>query len=108
MGGNCLKIYRVNMSKLSFSIEDVPERWNTLGGRGLTSTIISEEVDPACNPLGSKNKLVFTPGLFAGTKAANSGRLSVGAKSPLTGGIKESNSGGTAAQRLAKFAVYGI
>jgi len=103
-----LKIYRVNMSKLSFSIEDVPERWNTLGGRGLTSTIISEEVDPACNPLGSKNKLVFAPGLFAGTKAANSGRLSVGAKSPLTGGIKESNSGGTAAQRLAKLGVKAL
>ncbi|TWH79448.1 aldehyde ferredoxin oxidoreductase family protein [Sedimentibacter saalensis] len=103
-----MKIYRVNMSKLSFSIEDVPERWNTLGGRGLTSTIISEEVDPACNPLGSKNKLVFAPGLFAGTKAANSGRLSVGAKSPLTGGIKESNSGGTAAQRLAKLGVKAL
>jgi len=96
------------MSKLSFSIEDVPERWNTLGGRGLTSTIISEEVDPACNPFGSKNKLVFAPGLFAGTKAANSGRLSVGAKSPLTGGIKESNSGGTAAQRLAKLGVKAL
>ncbi|WP_083851529.1 aldehyde ferredoxin oxidoreductase family protein [Sedimentibacter sp. B4] len=103
-----MKIYRVNMSKLSFSIEDVPERWNTLGGRGLTSTIISEEVDPACNPFGSKNKLVFAPGLFAGTKAANSGRLSVGAKSPLTGGIKESNSGGTAAQRLAKLGVKAL
>jgi len=103
-----LKVYRVNMSKLSFSIEDVPERWNTLGGRGLTSTIISEEVDPTCNPLGSKNKLVFAPGLFAGTKAANSGRLSVGAKSPLTGGIKESNSGGTAAQRLAKLGVKAL
>lgn len=103
-----MKIYRVNMSKLSFSIEDVPERWNTLGGRGLTSTIISKEVDPACNPLGSKNKLVFAPGLFAGTKAANSGRLSVGAKSPLTGGIKESNSGGTAAQRLAKLGVKAL
>jgi aldehyde:ferredoxin oxidoreductase len=96
------------MTKLSFSIEDVPERWNTLGGRGLTSTIVSEEVDPACNPLGSKNKLVFAPGLFAGTKAANSGRLSVGAKSPLTGGIKESNSGGTAAQRLAKLGVKAL
>ncbi len=103
-----MKVYRVNMSKLSFSIEDVPERWNTLGGRGLTSTIISEEVDPTCNPLGSKNKLVFAPGLFAGTKAANSGRLSVGAKSPLTGGIKESNSGGTAAQRLAKLGVKAL
>lgn len=96
------------MSDLSFSMEDVPEKWNLLGGRGLTSTIVAEEVDPACNPLGCKNKLVFAPGLFAGTKAANSGRLSVGAKSPLTGGIKESNSGGTAAQRLAKLGVKAL
>lgn len=108
IGGNYLKIYRVNMTNLTFSAEEVPERWKLLGGRGLTSSIISEEVDPTCNPLGSKNKLVFAPGLFAGTKAANSGRLSVGAKSPLTGGIKESNSGGTAAQRLAKLGVKAL
>lgn len=103
-----MKIYRVNMSNLSFSMEDVPEEWRLLGGRGLTSAIVAKEVDPTCNPLGSKNKLVFAPGLFAGTKAANSGRLSVGAKSPLTGGIKESNSGGTAAQRLAKLGVKAL
>ena len=96
------------MTDLSFKKEEVPERWNLLGGRGLTSTIVSEEVNPTCNPLGSKNKLVFAPGLLTGTKAANSGRLSVGAKSPLTGGIKESNSGGTASQRLAKLGVKAL
>lgn len=103
-----LKIYRVNMSKLTFTMEDVPEEWKLLGGRGLTSTIIAKEVEPTCHPLGDKNKLVFAPGLLAGTMAANSGRLSVGAKSPLTGGIKESNSGGTAAQRLAKLGVKAL
>lgn len=96
------------MTNLSFKMEDVPERWNLLGGRSLTSTIVSEEVDPTCHPLGSKNKLVIAPGLLTGTKAANSGRLSVGAKSPLTGGIKESNSGGTAAQRLVKLGVKAL
>jgi aldehyde:ferredoxin oxidoreductase len=96
------------MTNLSFKMEDVPERWNLLGGRSLTSTIVSEEVDPTCHPLGNKNKLVIAPGLLTGTKAANSGRLSVGAKSPLTGGIKESNSGGTAAQRLAKLGVKAL
>ena len=103
-----MKIYRVNMTDLSFKMEEVPERWKLLGGRSLTSTIVSEEVDPTCNAIGSKNKLVFAPGLLTGTKAANSGRLSVGAKSPLTGGIKESNSGGTAAQRLAKLGVKAL
>lgn len=96
------------MSNLTFAMEEVPKEWNLLGGRGLTSAIISKEVEPTCHPLGSKNKLVFAPGLFAGTMAANSGRLSVGAKSPVTGGIKESNSGGTAAQRLAKLGVKAL
>ena len=96
------KIFRVNMTDLSTTIEDVPPDWAGHGGRGLTSTIVATEVPPACHPLGPKNKLVFAPGLLSGTVAANSGRLSCGSKSPLTGTIKESNSGGTAAQRLAK------
>jgi len=96
------KIFRVNMSNLTTSIEDVPESWAGHGGRGLTSTIVAAEVEPTCHPLGPKNKLVIAPGLLSGTIAANSGRLSIGAKSPLTGTIKESNSGGTAAQLLAR------
>lgn len=103
-----MKIFRVNMNDLSFKMEEVPEKWRLLGGRSLTSTIVSEEVDATCHPLGKNNKLVIAPGLLAGTKAANSGRLSVGAKSPLTGGIKESNSGGTAAQRLAKIGIKAL
>ncbi|BCO08424.1 aldehyde ferredoxin oxidoreductase [Desulfolithobacter dissulfuricans] len=96
------RIYRVNMTDLTTSIEDVPSEWMGLGGRGLTSTIVAAEVEPTCHPLGPKNKLVIAPGLLSGTPAANSGRLSIGAKSPLTGTIKEANAGGTAAQMLAK------
>lgn len=96
------KIYRVNMTELSTSIEDVPQDWSGHGGRGLTSTIVAAEVPPTCHPLGPNNRLVFAPGLLSGTVAANSGRLSAGAKSPLTGGIKESNAGGTSAQLLAR------
>jgi len=90
------------MTDLTTTIEDVPENWAGLGGRGLTSTIVGAEVVPTCHPLGEKNKLVIAPGLLSGTIAANSGRLSIGAKSPLTGTIKESNAGGTAAQLLAR------
>jgi aldehyde:ferredoxin oxidoreductase len=96
------KIFRVNMTDLTTSVEDVPADWAGHGGRGLTSTIIAAEVEPTCHPLGAKNKLVFAPGLLSGTIAANSGRLSIGAKSPLTGTIKESNGGGTAAALLAR------
>ncbi len=90
------------MTDLTTSIEDVPQDWAGMGGRGLTSTIVAAEVPPTCHPLGPNNKLVFAPGLLSGTVAANSGRLSADAKSPLTGGIKESNAGGTSAQFLAR------
>ena len=90
------------MTDLTTSLEEVPAAWAGHGGRGLTSTIVAAEVEPTCHPLGAKNKLVFAPGLLSGTPAANSGRLSIGAKSPLTGTIKEANAGGTAAALLAR------
>ncbi len=96
------KIFRVNMTTLTTSIEEVPADWAGHGGRGLTSTIVAAEVEPTCHPLGPNNKLVFAPGLLSGTSAANSGRLSIGGKSPLTGTIKEANSGGNAAQYFAR------
>ncbi|KAF0221737.1 MAG: aldehydeferredoxin [Geobacteraceae bacterium] len=102
------KILRVNMSELNSRIETVPTTWAGLGGRGLTSTIVAAEVPPTCHPLGKNNKLVFAPGLLTGTAAANSGRLSAGAKSPLTGTIKESNAGGTAAQMLARLGIKAL
>lgn len=102
------KIIRVNMTDLSTRTEAVPADWVGLGGRGLTSTIVAAEVPPTCHPLGPSNKLVFAPGLLTGTPAANSGRLSAGAKSPLTGTIKESNAGGTAAQMLARLGIKAL
>ncbi len=79
-----------------------------LGGRGMTSAIVSKEVDPLCHPLGAENKLVIAPGLLSGSVAAMSGRISVGCKSPLTGGIKEANSGGQPAQVLARLGYAAI
>jgi aldehyde:ferredoxin oxidoreductase len=79
-----------------------------LGGRALTSAIVSKEVPPLCHPLGAENKLVIAPGLLSGSAGAQSGRISVGCKSPLTGGIKESNSGGQPSQVLAKLGYNAI
>jgi aldehyde:ferredoxin oxidoreductase len=73
-----------------------------LGGRALTSSIVAAEVPPECHPLSGANKLVIAPGLLSGSKGAMSGRISVGCKSPLTGGIKEANAGGQPSQMLAK------
>ncbi len=102
------KIIRVNMSDLTVKNEELPEAYTGMGGRGLTSAVISSEVEPACNAIGPHNKLVFAPGLLSGTNCANSGRISVGGKSPLTGGIKEANSGGQAGGYMARLDISAI
>ena len=101
-------ILRINMTDQTAKEEPIAAAYAGLGGRGLTSRIVAEEVPPLCHPFGLENKLVIAPGLLGGTTAACSGRLSVGAKSPLTGGIKESNAGGTAAQKLARLGIAAI
>jgi aldehyde:ferredoxin oxidoreductase len=102
------KIIRINMSKMKISFENTPAKYKKLGGRGLTSKILFDEVDPTCDPLGPENKIILAPGLFGGTYAPCSGRLSIGAKSPLTGGIKESNAGGTAGRALSKLGIKAL
>ncbi|HFD39915.1 MAG TPA: aldehyde ferredoxin oxidoreductase, partial [Anaerolineae bacterium] len=102
------KLMRLNMTDRSVSIEELPERYQHLGGRGLTSTIIYDEVDPLCHPLGPNNKLVFGLGIVAGTAAPTSSRISVGAKSPLTGGIKEANAGSPFPPALAALGVRAL
>jgi aldehyde:ferredoxin oxidoreductase len=79
-----------------------------LGGRALTSMVVSREVPPDCHPLSGDNKLVIAPGLMCGTAASTSGRISIGCKSPLTGGIKEANAGGQAGQVLARLGYAAI
>ncbi|HID74653.1 MAG TPA: aldehyde ferredoxin oxidoreductase, partial [Planctomycetaceae bacterium] len=101
-------IYRVNMSDLTVRAEEPGDGHSELGGRALTSALVAGEVPPGCHPLAAENKLVIAPGILTGTAAPCSGRLSVGAKSPLTGTIKESNSGGTAAQALANLGIRAI
>ena len=102
------KLLRINMSDLSHKWEDLPAEYETLAGRALTSTIVSKEVDPMCHPLREFNKIVISPGLLAGTSAPSSGRLSVGGKSPLTGGIKEANAGGLTAGKLGRLGIRGV
>jgi aldehyde:ferredoxin oxidoreductase len=102
------KILRINLSALSASAEEVPEAYRKFGGRGLTSCIVDHEVPPTCDPLGVENKLIFAPGILAGTTVPCSGRLSVGAKSPMTKGIKEANTGGAMAQKLAKLGIKAV
>ena len=103
-----MKFLRVNMSDKTIRFEEVPQPYLGLGGRGLTSIMINAEVPPKCDPLGPENKLIFAPGLLSGTSLVNTSRLSVGAKSPLTGTIKESNAGGTMAADLGHLGITAI
>lgn len=71
------------------------------GGRLLTARLVTEFVAPSADPLGPGNILAFAAGPLAGMRVSTGGRLSVGGKSPLTQGIKESNAGGMAGDSLA-------
>jgi aldehyde:ferredoxin oxidoreductase len=102
------KIMRINMTDRKTKIEKVPKKYKEMGGRWLSSSFINDEVDPTCHPLGPNNKLIFAPGIVTGTTAPSSGRLSVGGKSPLTGGIKEANAGTPFSQMQAKLGYKAI
>jgi aldehyde:ferredoxin oxidoreductase len=107
-GGEHMWILRINMSDRTYQLEDVPEAYKVLGGRGVSSTMVYDEVPPTCHPLGPNNKVIFAPGVVAGTAAATSARISVGAKSPLTGTIKESNAGSGWGPDLAKMRIKAL
>ena len=104
------KLLRINMSVEGgpkVSVEGMGD-YAGLAGRALTSAVVSREVPPLAHPLGEDNKLVIAPGMLSGTLAAMSGRISVGCKSPLTGGIKEANAGGQGSQVLARLGYAAI
>ncbi len=101
-------ILRVNMTDQTYRLEELPESYKYLAGRAMTSTIVADEVPPLCHPLGPNNKLVFSPGIVTGTPAPTSARISVGGKSPLTGGIKESNAGSAWGSDLADMQIRAL
>lgn len=101
-------ILRINTSNLSYKLEEVPEKYKLLYGRALTSQMIYDEVPPLCHALGPNNKLVFSAGMVTGTVSPTSARISVGGKSPLTGGIKEANAGTAWGPDLAKMRIRAL
>ena len=103
-----MRFIRINMSSQEISVEPVPSQYLGLGGRGLISLYIHDHVPPTCDPLGPDNTLLFAPGLLGGTQLANTSRIAVGAKSPLTGTIKESNAGGTFGDAAGRLGITAI
>jgi len=90
-----MEVWRVNVCNQTLIRQSIPETRDHLGGRGLSARILLDEVEAACDPLGAGNKLIFAPGLLVGHMLSSCDRISVGGKSPLTGGVKEANAGGT-------------
>jgi aldehyde:ferredoxin oxidoreductase len=97
------------MDRRDVRSEAAPPRYEAFGGRALIAHLLLDEVEPTCDPLGPSNKLIFAPGLLGGLRSLSSaGRLSVGGKSPLTGGIKEANAGGMMGDQLGRLGIKAL
>jgi len=102
------QVWRINVREQTLKHEPVPDSWRHLGGRGLLARILLDEVDAKCDPLGAENKLIFAPGLLVGHMLSSTDRISVGGKSPLTGGIKESNAGGRTGLHMTHMGIHAL
>jgi len=102
------QVWRINVREQTLKREPVPEAWKRLGGRGLSAHILLDEVDAKCDPLGPGNKLIFAPGLLVGHMLSSTDRISVGGKSPLTGGIKEANAGGRTGLHMTHMGIHAL
>ena len=103
-----MKILRVDIKNEKIVFENLKGEWKSIGGSAFIAKIMNKEVPPAADPLGPENLFIVAVGPLAGTGAPQLGRVSVGAKSPLTLGIKEANSGGPAAQFLDRLGIRAV
>ncbi len=101
-------ILRVNVRDRSVLVQKATEEEMRWGGRSLIAHILLREVPPTCEPTGRRNKLIFASGLLADTSITTTGQLSIGGKSPLTGGVKESNVGGYAGKRFSRLGIRAL
>jgi aldehyde:ferredoxin oxidoreductase len=102
------QIWRINTRTQTLTKEPVPASWQRLGGRGLIARILLDEVDAKTDPLGAGNKLIFAPGLLVGHMLSSTDRISIGGKSPLTGGVKEANAGGRTGLHMATMGIHAL
>jgi aldehyde:ferredoxin oxidoreductase len=95
-GGYTGKVLRVNLTAQTVTEEDLPLELaeNLIGGAGFGMKYLFDEVKGGTDPLGPDNKLIFAPGPFSGTSIPCASRMSVTAKSPLTGAVGMALTGG--------------
>lgn len=101
-------IIRVNVRTGKITKEQASDELNRISGRHFIAHILNQEVEPTCEPLGRYNKFIISQGWFADTNLSTSGKISIGGKSPLTGGIKESNTGGFIGKRLSRLGIKAV
>ncbi len=104
------KILRVNLSDKSFQEEALPEleARKFLGGNGLATWYLFNELTEGTDPLGPDNKIIYMSGPLTGTMSPSSGRFSAVTKSPLTGLWGSANSGGRWGLDLKKSGYDGL
>jgi len=97
-------IIRVNLSLRKFENQSSEEtlRLGFIGGRGVNSRILYQEVAPYIDPLSPENMLIFGNSPLSGTTAPSCPRCTVTAKSPLTGILGDANYGGFFAPEMKK------
>ena len=102
------KYLNINLNDHSVSSEQLEGEAIIKAGRNFIVRSLLDAGAATVDPLSPENPLIFSAGPFAGTNFSNANRISVGCKSPLTGGIKESNSGGTFAFALGQLEIAGF
>jgi len=102
------KYLNINLGDQSIETEELDGINAVRVGRHFIAKTLLEKDAATADPLGPNNPLIFSAGPFAGSNFSNANRLSVGCKSPLTGGIKEANSGGTFAFALGQLEIAGF
>ncbi len=104
------KIIRINLTNKTISIEKPDDLFYRyyMGGKGFTSYYLLNEVPVDVDAFDEKNKLIFATGVLTGVPVAGMSRYAVGAKSPLTGGYGQSESGGFWGPELKKAGYDGI
>ncbi|MBE2238757.1 MAG: aldehyde ferredoxin oxidoreductase [Caldilineaceae bacterium] len=100
--------YEIDLATHSVNARPLSGKDVVLAGRYLIAKTLVERGLAGVDPLSPENPLIFSAGPFAGTTFSNANRTSVGCKSPLTGGIKEANGGGTFSYGLGQLRVAGF
>ena len=100
--------HHINLSDRTIRTEEFHGEQIVRSGRWLIADSLLKAGVATADPLGPDNQLIFSAGPFAGTNFSNANRVSVGCKSPLTGGIKEANGGGTFGFAMGQLHIAGF